>query len=65
MDNIIIFWLIASPAVGALVGRRRGRVGSGVVWGLMLGPLGWLIVALLDGLRPRGTKTPGGFRLLQ
>jgi hypothetical protein len=37
--------------IGALIGQYKGRVGSGVVWSLLLGPIGWLIVALMKDLR--------------
>jgi hypothetical protein len=46
-------WILIFGLVGALIGRRRGRIGSGVFWGVLFGPLGWLIVALLKDLRPK------------
>ena len=48
-----LFWAAISTLIGALIGKRRGRPISGVVWGFLLGPLGWIIVALLKDLRPK------------
>jgi len=44
----IFFWLIIGAVVGGLIGASRNNVGSGVVWGALLGPIGWLIVLFLD-----------------
>jgi hypothetical protein len=47
-------WLVVM-LIGYVIGRARGRGGFGAFMGLLLGPLGWLIVLLL----PRqGTKCP-------
>lgn len=40
----LFWWNVAFLAVGALIGWRRGRIGSGIFWALVLGPLGWLVV---------------------
>jgi hypothetical protein len=45
---LIFFWLVVSAGVGGLIGASRNNVGSGVVWGALLGPLGWIIVLFLD-----------------
>lgn len=45
-------WLILGPLVGAAVGQRKGRAGAGFFFGLLLGPIGWLIVALGPDLAP-------------
>lgn len=42
----------ACGAIGALVGWTKGRAGPGLVWGLVLGPIGWLVVALQPGRLP-------------
>ncbi|MBA2435711.1 MAG: zinc ribbon domain-containing protein [Pyrinomonadaceae bacterium] len=44
--EIILFWAIVGGFVGALIGQRKGRTGEGAVLGLILGPIGWLVVAL-------------------
>lgn len=33
-------------AVGAVIGQRKGRTAAGLCWGLVLGPIGWLLVGL-------------------
>ncbi len=48
----IFFWLIVGAGVGGLIGATRNNVGSGVVWGALLGPIGWIIVFCLDN-RPK------------
>lgn len=55
-DDFLIpdWWLLTSAGVlisvltGAMVGRMKNRVGFGIVISLLLGPLGVLIVALMD-----------------
>jgi hypothetical protein len=59
-----IGWLIFQTLVGALIGKFKGRVDSGVFWSFFLGPIGWLIVALMTDLRQkcpecRGAVIPG------
>ncbi len=48
--GFLFLWLIFA-VIGALIGRSKGRVLAGFLWGLFLGPLGWLIVALAKGNR--------------
>jgi hypothetical protein len=50
--------------VGALIGKVKGRVDSGVIWSALFGPIGWVAVALMGDLRPkcphcRGTVVEG------
>lgn len=48
MAEVLFFWipgLSVSALIGYLLGDRKGRGAVGVLWGLLLGPLGWLIVA--------------------
>ena len=39
--------------VGALIGKLKGRIDSGVIWSALFGPIGWLVVALMDDLRAK------------
>ena len=41
----IVLTLICG-AVGALIGRAKGRWLAGFVWGAALGPIGWIIIAV-------------------
>ena len=48
MDGLVlILWLVLCPLVGMALGQGKGREVDGAVFGLMLGPLGWLFVALM------------------
>ena len=44
--ELILFWGIVGTIVGAIIGDRKGRAGAGAVLGLLLGPIGWLVVGL-------------------
>ncbi len=50
----VIGWLI-SILIGGLIGRVKQRPLAGVIYALLLGPLGWLIVAVVPG---GGKKCP-------
>ncbi len=41
--------------IGGLIGARKKQVVSGVVWSVLLGPIGWIIAFVLPH---RGTKCP-------
>src|SRR2546426_12731566 len=49
MDPVLI-WIV-SLILGCLIGSAKGRVVSGFVWSLLLGPLGVLIVLCLPNLK--------------
>jgi hypothetical protein len=40
----LFWWNVAFLIVGALIGWRRGRIGDGLLWALLLGPIGWFVV---------------------
>jgi ribosomal protein L40E len=50
LDPTLWAWMIGltlvSVAGGAWIGWIKGRVVAGVVWAALLGPIGWIIVAL-------------------
>jgi len=50
MDDgtLIVFWIIVGAAVGGVIGASRNNVGSGVIWGALLGPIGWILVLFMD-----------------
>jgi hypothetical protein len=50
----LFWWNLAFVAVGALLGWWRGRLLAGVVWALVLGPIGWIVVLLM----PKSAKPP-------
>lgn len=43
--------VVVTGLIGALIGQRKGRVGAGLLFGWLLGPLGWLVVALGPNLK--------------
>lgn len=55
MDFLMIAGLanVLSAAVGYVIGHRLGRPVAGIVWALLLGPLGWLVVLAVGDARSR------------
>jgi len=49
----IAFAALVGALIGALCGQARGRVGAGVIFGLLLGPIGWLLVLVGKDYRPK------------
>lgn len=56
----VLFWIVGSIVgllmsclIGQLIGRCRGEQSFGGALGLLLGPFGWLIAALLPDKRLR------------
>jgi hypothetical protein len=47
----LFIWIILLGAVGAFLGSRKGRTGEGLFLGALLGPIGWLIIAVMRGDR--------------
>ncbi|GAB2577710.1 hypothetical protein ISP15_01255 [Dyella jejuensis] len=50
----LFWWNLVFIVVGVLLGWWRGRVLAGLVWALVLGPIGWVVVLLM----PRSAKPP-------
>lgn len=44
----LVVWSMAGAVVGALIGKSKGRAGAGFVLGLLLGWIGWIIIALMS-----------------
>jgi hypothetical protein len=44
---LVISWLV-SAFIGALIGGTKGKAGAGFWCGFFLGPIGWIIAALLQ-----------------
>jgi hypothetical protein len=51
--------LLLGPAIGAQLGKLKGRPFAGGMLGLALGPIGWLIVLIGPNLLPK-CKACGG-----
>jgi hypothetical protein len=52
MEKFVLAWIVGGALIGALLGDRKGRAGFGAASGLILGPLGWIWVALGPDKRP-------------
>ena len=49
----LVIWIVIGTLVGALIGQAKGRIGAGLFFGLLLGPIGWLITALGPNKKPK------------
>jgi hypothetical protein len=49
--GIVIFWIM-TVALSAGIGHAKNRTGEGVILGLVLGPIGVIVIALLPGWSP-------------
>ena len=45
-----LLWIVIG-IIGALIGNLKGETTSGFVLGLLLGPIGWIIIAVSKGNR--------------
>jgi hypothetical protein len=54
----LFWWNMLFVAVGALIGWWRGRLTAGVVWALLLGPIGWVVVFNLPKALPARKPPP-------
>lgn len=54
-DLTLVFWLwaILGALIGAAIGQRKGRAGAGFFFGVILGPIGWIIIAVGPDLRQK------------
>jgi hypothetical protein len=61
----MFFWVVVCGAIGSVIGSSRNNPISGLVWGAILGPIGWILVIFLDerakcpecqGAIPEGAK---------
>src|ERR1700687_1717754 len=57
---VLWLWAILGALIGAAIGQRKGRAGAGFFFGLILGPIGWLIIAVGPDLRQKvpASSTP-------
>ncbi|GGY22452.1 hypothetical protein GCM10008098_14570 [Rhodanobacter panaciterrae] len=54
----MFWWNLLFVAVGALLGWWRGRTAEGIVWALVLGPIGWVVILAKPRPRPRAEPPP-------
>ena len=56
MEAVFVFCflaLVVNPVVGYFIGKSKGRATGGVLLGFLVGPLGWLLVAVGPDRRPK------------
>lgn len=49
MNTVLVYLLLCFVVFGALgwlIGQRKGRPMAGLFWGMVLGPIGWLLILL-------------------
>jgi hypothetical protein len=54
----MFWWNLLFVAVGALLGWWRGRTAEGVVWALVLGPIGWVVILAKPRPKPAAQPPP-------
>lgn len=42
--DALFIWIPINLIIGAIIGKTKGRVGDGMIFAVLLGPIGWLIV---------------------
>jgi len=51
--TMLIIWIIVGVGIGAAIGETKHRAGEGAILGALLGPIGWLIIALGKNMGPK------------
>ena len=60
----ILSWVAVGALVGAAIGQSNGRAAAGAAWGVFLGPVGRLVMAIVPDVRAKcpdcgGEVVPG------
>ena len=45
---VVVFWIIVNGLIGSLIGNAKGRGSEGYWLGALFGPIGWIIVAVME-----------------
>jgi hypothetical protein len=51
--EVLIFFVLLSGGVGALIGSGKERAMAGFMWGAFLGVIGWIVIAVAPDTRPK------------
>lgn len=54
MDQMVLWVLydfVIFGSIGMVIGSRKGRVMAGLLWSMLLGPIGWLLVGFGPNLK--------------
>ena len=52
----VLTYFVVFGAVGLLIGQHKGRALAGLFWAMILGPIGWLIIALGPNFNEQKSK---------
>lgn len=52
----VLLYFVLFGAIGMLIGGRKGRPIAGLLWAMVLGPIGWLLMALLPAASANTVK---------
>lgn len=52
----VLAWAGFGGVIGMAVGSAKGRAFAGALWGVALGPIGWLLVAMGPDMAQRRAK---------
>jgi hypothetical protein len=47
----VLVWVALGALVGAAIGKSKGRALAGAAWGIFLGPIGWIVMAIVPDVR--------------
>lgn len=53
----LTFYFVVVGAIGTLIGQRKQRPVGGLLWALVLGPIGWLFMFLLPAAKSSKATT--------
>ncbi len=57
--TFLIVMLMLNALVGAAIGQKKNRLVAGLVFGFLLGPIGWLVIALGPDMGPKCPECGG------
>lgn len=55
----ILLWVLIGGLVGSAIGKAKGRPEAGAAWGVLLGVIGWLVIAAGPDMRPKCPECHG------
>ena len=59
MNTLLAAWMIGGALMGAIIGNWRGRLVAGLIWGALLGVIGWALVGFgPDARKPKSAPCP-------
>ena len=58
-ETYLIYWIVINALIGGAIGARKKRVGAGIIFGILLGPIGWILVAAGPNMGPKCPECGG------